>query len=334
MEEMRNNIDKTNQDIYYCSRCKIKEAEITCAMCDPFRYFCNNCNEYVHSVPSKKFHVRRKMQDKLLESVNNNPNNDSKLKTSNSSNFKFSENFNKEKFSQVVKDKQFEIKKALENFEFNYSNNRFYNNNNSNDNHENHNNHNNNPYNNNSHDDNYNSQNNNFNFEENKANNYVENNNHDFNLYNSSRDFENKNQEFERRDRGRIRENLSYGTQRNSNNYNNLDNNSKNHERVRNHYSNKSLRRSYEKEYEKANSKSRDNSRRFYNFRKNNTNQEASLSKSPKISYVNSNNDINQNSSGNNYINEIKVINNLLKVFIVIFLFYQKQTDLNIFFNI
>ena len=309
MEEKRHqNLDQSVQDIFYCSRCKIKEAEITCAMCDPFKHFCSKCNEYVHSVPSKKFHVRRKMQDKLHESVNNKAVNDSKLKTSNSSNFKLSENFNKEKFSQVIKDKQIEIKKALENFEFNYSNNRFYNHNNENSNNIN----------------NYkNSDNDNVNFninsddkyrmnlngnyeevnQDNNNNNYKENYKHDNNFYNSSKEVETSNQDIERIDRGRIRENNNYGTYSLANNFDNP----KNIERAdRNNYSNNSLRGSYYVN-EKGIGKSRDNSRRFYNFRRNNTNQDASLSKSPKT-YVISNNDLNQNiQTGNNYINEIKV---------------------------
>lgn len=306
MEEMRNNVDQPIQDIYYCSRCKIKEAEITCAMCDPFRYFCSNCNEYVHSVPSKKFHVRRKLQEKLLESINNNPINESRLKTSNSSNFKLSENFNKDKFSQVIKDKQFEIKKALDNFEFNYSNNRFYDNNN------NQNNQINNQFDNNF----YNNQNysNNDNFEDNKVNNYIDYKSQDFNYDNKSNKLEDNNQIIGKVNRGRIKENFNYGNYSNIDNNNSVmnHNNSKNIERGGNNYSNNSLRGSYEKDYEKINSKSRDNSRRFYNFRRNNANKEASLSKSPKNFQINSNNDTNHNSSGNNYINEIKVMHCIL----------------------
>lgn len=331
MEEKRNQTDhELNQEnIFYCSRCKVKEAEITCAMCDPFKYFCNNCNEYVHSVPSKKFHVRRKIQDKLLESVNNNALSESKLKTSNSSNFILSDNFNKEKFSRVIKDKQFEIKKALENFEFNYSNNRFYNNNNNNN------------YLDNNYSKNYdydsvniNNNNNindfkrnlNSNYEEdNKAdtnnnnnnindNNYENNNyNQKIHYYNSTKEIQtSNNQEFERLDRGRLRENQNYGTHRpanNNNNNNNLLENSRNFEKkpARNNYSNNSLRGSYEEIEKGFGSKSRDNSRRFYNFRRNNTNQENSFSKSPKANII-SNNDLNVNiGSGNNYINEIKV---------------------------
>lgn len=268
MEENRNNSDQPIQDIYYCTRCKVKEAEITCAMCEPFKYFCNNCNDYVHSVPSKKFHVRRKIQDKLLESFNNNSINESKLKASNASNFKLSENFNKDKFSQVIKDKQFEIKKALENFEFNYTNNRFYNNNE----------------------------------EENLKG---LNDNYNVNFYNTSKERPISYQDFDKFERGRVRENNFY-----SNYTKNVENcnYSRNIEKERNNYSNNSLRGSYE-EVENRISKSRENPRRFYNFKRNNTNQEGSLSKSPQVSFINSNNDINQNIGSNNYINEIKVQN-------------------------
>ena len=78
MDDNRNH-EQPIPELIYCTRCKVTEAEITCAMCDPFKYFCGNCNEYVHSVPSKKFHVRRKIQDKLLESLNNNYENDNEL---------------------------------------------------------------------------------------------------------------------------------------------------------------------------------------------------------------------------------------------------------------
>ncbi len=264
------------------------------------------------------------MQDKLLESINNNPLNDSKLKNSNSSNFKLSENFNKEKFSQVIKDKQFEIKKALDNFEFNYSNNnRFYNNKNYNSNNFENENVNITPNNNNIN--NYRSGNFKGNYEEdNKAadSNYENQYNQKTNFYNTTKSNEISYRGFEKIDRGRIRENnynINNIDVNNANNYrlqNNIynDNSIRNNiERAeRNNYSNNSLRGSYdeyEKGFSRSRSKSRDQSRRLYNFGRNNTNQDASLSKSPQKLHKSCNKDLNNQNiyTGNNYINEIKV---------------------------
>jgi hypothetical protein len=47
-----------NGKINYCSRCKMKQADFICNPCDPFRYFCANCDGYVHSLPSKRTHSR------------------------------------------------------------------------------------------------------------------------------------------------------------------------------------------------------------------------------------------------------------------------------------
>lgn len=284
MEDNRDNIDQPMQEIIYCSRCKLKEADITCAMCDPYKYFCNDCNEQVHLVPSKKFHVRRKIQDKILDSLNNNSVNESKLKASSASNFKLSENFNKDKFLQVAKDNNSEIKKAFQNFEFDYSNNRFYNKNNYN-----------------------NVANSNYEKckEDTNSNEYANYNKQlNFN-YSTNQEKDLNNQDIDRYDRGRIRENDHYSTfKRNSQNENFLKSNIYEKERNNNSHNN-SLQRSQDMMENRA-SRSRDNSRQFYNFKRNN--QESSLSKSPtKSTMMNSNNDINQNIGSNNYLNEIKV---------------------------
>lgn len=123
MENEIKNKTENYEETTYCTRCKIKEAETTCAMCDPFKYFCGSCNENVHSVPSKKFHVRRKIHEKLLDSISNQKEEDSKIKISNNSNFKFNENFNNEKISKIFKEKNFDNKKISENLELKYNNN-------------------------------------------------------------------------------------------------------------------------------------------------------------------------------------------------------------------
>lgn len=43
---------------FYCTRCKLREADFTCESCDSFRYFCANCDGYVHSSASKRNHLR------------------------------------------------------------------------------------------------------------------------------------------------------------------------------------------------------------------------------------------------------------------------------------
>ena len=39
-----------------CYRCKSKEAVYTCLMCDSFKLLCTQCDNYVHSLPSKRKH--------------------------------------------------------------------------------------------------------------------------------------------------------------------------------------------------------------------------------------------------------------------------------------
>lgn len=108
-----------NREIIYCTRCKLKEAEITCAMCDPFKYFCNHCSETVHSNQSKKFHVRRKLKEKLENSYSEKGD---YLKSSSSSYYKNNESLNKEK----PQNSKTELKKVFDKFDQNY-NNRLYN---------------------------------------------------------------------------------------------------------------------------------------------------------------------------------------------------------------
>lgn len=41
-----------------CHRCRSKEATYTCLMCESFKNLCNQCDLYVHGLPSKKKHKR------------------------------------------------------------------------------------------------------------------------------------------------------------------------------------------------------------------------------------------------------------------------------------
>lgn len=59
--------NQTNPNLF-CNRCKMREADFTCDSCDPFRYFCANCDGYVHSSSNKRLHVRKileKTKEKL-----------------------------------------------------------------------------------------------------------------------------------------------------------------------------------------------------------------------------------------------------------------------------
>jgi hypothetical protein len=49
-----------------CLRCKNKEAVFNCLSCDSFKFLCTQCDNYVHSLPSKKNHRR----NAILEQVN------------------------------------------------------------------------------------------------------------------------------------------------------------------------------------------------------------------------------------------------------------------------
>jgi hypothetical protein len=55
---------KENSPNLFCNRCRMREADFACDSCDPFRYFCANCDGHVHSSSSKRLHVR-----KILEKV-------------------------------------------------------------------------------------------------------------------------------------------------------------------------------------------------------------------------------------------------------------------------
>ena len=69
MEESKNEninfISKNKKDILFeniitipekCKRCKLYQPEIMCKNCYPFIYFCLNCSDSIHSMPSKKNH--------------------------------------------------------------------------------------------------------------------------------------------------------------------------------------------------------------------------------------------------------------------------------------
>jgi hypothetical protein len=57
--------DQSNSKNNYCNKCQIREADFICLSCDPNIYICSKCDGYLHSLPSKKAHTR-----KILENLN------------------------------------------------------------------------------------------------------------------------------------------------------------------------------------------------------------------------------------------------------------------------
>lgn len=51
-------ISQNNLKIDFCSRCKVKTAEVKCDSCTIFNSFCQQCDASVHSLPLKKSHKR------------------------------------------------------------------------------------------------------------------------------------------------------------------------------------------------------------------------------------------------------------------------------------
>lgn len=47
-----------NEEASLCNRCKAKETEMICNDCSPYSNFCSACDNYIHSLPSKRTHKR------------------------------------------------------------------------------------------------------------------------------------------------------------------------------------------------------------------------------------------------------------------------------------
>ena len=41
-----------------CSRCRVKPVDVICNNCQILKYFCQHCDNFVHTLPSKKNHIR------------------------------------------------------------------------------------------------------------------------------------------------------------------------------------------------------------------------------------------------------------------------------------
>lgn len=50
-----------NPEMNPCNRCKAKDTEMICNDCSPYSNFCVACDNYVHSLPSKRTHKRSKV---------------------------------------------------------------------------------------------------------------------------------------------------------------------------------------------------------------------------------------------------------------------------------
>ena len=64
---LHENYGRKRGNSFYCNRCKMREADFTCESCDSLRYFCANCDGYVHSTASKRNHVRLIMEKTYVE---------------------------------------------------------------------------------------------------------------------------------------------------------------------------------------------------------------------------------------------------------------------------
>lgn len=64
-----------------CERCKAKIADFKCENC--IRFFCANCDSFVHSLPSKIGHKRIFINTSFIQNKNLNSNNSSNLPNNN-----------------------------------------------------------------------------------------------------------------------------------------------------------------------------------------------------------------------------------------------------------
>jgi hypothetical protein len=59
-----------------CIRCNSNNPVFTCLMCDSFKTLCSKCDNYIHSLPSKRLHKRQPIESdiKVSHSINFNLN--------------------------------------------------------------------------------------------------------------------------------------------------------------------------------------------------------------------------------------------------------------------
>jgi hypothetical protein len=99
------------REIEYCSRCKMKEADVQCNSCSPFYFFCRSCDEYVHSMSSKKSHDRNlidKTVSRKIVNVDNSMQMNNNDKNEKKTNFNSNQNFNSTQFSHYRSQSEFD----------------------------------------------------------------------------------------------------------------------------------------------------------------------------------------------------------------------------------
>ena len=59
-------------DSKICIRCNSNNPVFTCLMCDSFKTLCSKCDNYIHSLPSKRLHKRQPLDSdiKISHSMN------------------------------------------------------------------------------------------------------------------------------------------------------------------------------------------------------------------------------------------------------------------------
>ena len=92
-----------------CIRCKLKEFVYVCSNCHPFTNFCVTCDNFVHTLPSKKNHKRTLMNPDFGSSskgnniqkniLNNNYNIQNEEINSNRDNYQPNQNNNQNNYS-------------------------------------------------------------------------------------------------------------------------------------------------------------------------------------------------------------------------------------------
>lgn len=91
-----------NDSKEYCSRCKMKEAELICNLCEPFKYFCSSCDEYVHTLPSKRKHSRTPIERRCYQNQNRELSYSTHYKTNSNVEYSYTDQFNKTKYNNPI----------------------------------------------------------------------------------------------------------------------------------------------------------------------------------------------------------------------------------------
>ena len=130
------NIDSEIKNI--CNRCRVEMGEFICSECSPFNIFCLNCDNYIHSLPSKRNHSRVPFKNSINSNIINSTTQDETLNNFiNQSNYldKNINNLNNNHFNNNINSNQtilFSSGNQIQNNNINNNNNLMDNNNNNN----------------------------------------------------------------------------------------------------------------------------------------------------------------------------------------------------------